>query len=567
MTPRRQRARFTSLTSIWLAALVVVAAACDAGSRREGQLTPPASAAVATAPAAPEALLDAIRTRLVAWPADDVMRRELDRLYAGRGGRPIWSDGSTPTGDAKTAVGILAGCADEGLAPDDYGAPALVAALAGTMDTASLATFDLSLSRGMLRYFRDLHLGRVDPTSLGFRLAWPPDDHDFVAVLNDALGRHDIEAAARAMRPAIGQYAALRAMLARYRAIAAGTALPPVADPGASVHPGEAYAGTAALRQVLAAYGDLTDDAPEVENGRLTGPLVEALRQFQQRHGLDADGVLGTRTVAALNVPVAWRQRQIELALERLRWLPDLGPGRLIAINIPMFHLWAWDGNPGTDAPVLDMAVIVGRSVRWQTPVLDRPLTQIVLRPYWNVPRSILTTEVLPAVARNPGYLARQHLEMVRGPRDEDPVVDDTPAHLEELKAGLLRLRQRPGPDNALGLVKFVLPNDEDIYLHGTPSTALFARSRRDFSHGCIRVERPADLAAWAVRGTPSWDEARLDATMSGSQTTAVRLAAPVRVIVFYTTAAVMSADGRIHFADDIYGRDATLDRVLAARR
>lgn len=185
--------------------------------------------------------------------------------------------------------------------------------------------------------------------------------------------------------------------------------------------------------------------------------------------------------MAALNVPLPSRVRQIELALERLRWLPHLDNQRFVAVNIPMFRLWAWDGiRPGGVAS-FQSGVIVGRALDTRTPVFVEELRDIVFRPYWNVPSSILRHEILPAIAKRPDYLRSHDMEVVSGPGQP------------------LRVRQRPGPANALGLVKFVFPNDDDVYMHGTPAQALFGRARRDFSHGCVRVEDPVGFAQWAL--------------------------------------------------------------------
>jgi murein L,D-transpeptidase YcbB/YkuD len=290
---------------------------------------------------------------------------------------------------------------------------------------------------------------------------------------------------------------------------------------------------------------------------------VEGVRRFQIRHGLEPDGVLGKGTQAALRVPVAWRVRQIELALERLRWLPDFGARRLVAINIPMFRLWAWDSVPN-DAPTLAMDVIVGRALSTQTPVFDEEMREVIFRPYWNVPGSILRNEILPLLERDPDYLRRQNMEIVRGPGDNAQQVETAADNLGLLRQGRLRVRQRPGPHNALGLVKFVFPNQENVYMHGTPAQTLFSRSRRDFSHGCVRVENPVALAEWALKENPEWTRDRIVSAMAATQSARVRLPRPIQVILFYTTAMVMPEDGTIHFADDIYRHDARLDRALA---
>ena len=257
-------------------------------------------------------------------------------------------------------------------------------------------------------------------------------------------------------------------------------------------------------------------------------------------------------------------RQTIELALERLRWLPHLGDQWLIALNIPMFRLWAWDVIPPSGAPLFGMDVIVGRALSTQTPVFVAEMGEVIFRPYWNVPRSILRHEVLPKIERDRDYLHRENMEIVRGAGDNATRVDLTPETLAGLEQGVLRVRQRPGPRNALGLIKFVFPNREDVYMHGTPAQALFAKSRRDFSHGCVRVADPLALAEWVLKGRPEWPRDRILTATMGTQTIHVKLPRPIQVILFYTSAAVMPEDGTIRFAEDIYRHDARLDRALA---
>jgi murein L,D-transpeptidase YcbB/YkuD len=397
-------------------------------------------------------------------------------------------------------------------------------------------------------------------------LGAPADHPDFPALLRAAVtDRQLIETAAR-LRPSFAQYDALRAMLSRYRLLAlvpdaARGELPPL---GAALRPGESYSGLEALRQRLAAFGDLPAGLSVDSETRYEGPFVDGVKRFQARHGLTDDGVIGKSTQAALRVPLVWRVRQIELALERLRWLPRFGPQRLIAINIPMFRLWAWENGSSREDPSFGNNVIVGRALRTRTPVFIEQLRKVIFRPYWNVPSSIARHEILPILAHDPDYLRRQDMEIVRGSGENARAVDVSGDSIALVKQGALRLRQRPGPKNALGLIKFVFPNTENVYLHGTPAQALFSRSRRDFSHGCVRVEDPVALAEWVLAERPEWSRDRILAAMAGTRSVHVRLAHPIPVILFYTTAAVMPEDGTIYFADDIYGHDAALDRALS---
>ena len=283
------------------------------------------------------------------------------------------------------------------------------------------------------------------------------------------------------------------------------------------------------------------------------------MRRFQGRHGLDADGALGKATLAALAVPVAQRTTQLELALERLRWLPHLDEHGFLAVNIPMFHLWGWGARPVRGTPDFEMDVIVGRALDTETPVFVEELRYLIFRPYWNVPPSILRNEILPAIARDRSYLDRQNMEIVAGAGDDASALEATDENLARLRTGGLRVRQRPGPKNSLGLVKFVFPNDDNIYMHGTPAPQLFGRARRDFSHGCVRVADPVKLAEWLLRDRPEWTRERVLAAMQGPASERVTLTRPVQVILFYLTAVVMPEDGSVRFADDIYGHDGRL--------
>jgi murein L,D-transpeptidase YcbB/YkuD len=501
-------------------------------------------------------------------------RSELTALYEAGADSPLWIDDTgRPSRQARQSLLLLNDAHVDGLDPADYRHTELER-LVATLTAVSkplprdVANADVALSRAMLRYFRHLHLGRIDPRAIGFKLRAPAEGHDFVALLRSALADDRIAEAVAELRPLPVQYDALRTMLMRYRSLAADVGLESLPPATSTVRPGDSYPGRLdVLSRRLVAFGDLpagtTTSAP---SGLYEGALVEGVKRFQIRHGLAPDGILGRGTQAALRVPVTWRVRQIELALERLRWLPDLVDGRLLALNIPMFRVWAWDSTPPDGAPTLAMDVIVGRALSTQTPIFDEEMREVIFRPYWNVPRSILVEEILPVLERDPDYLRRQDMEVVRGPGDDAQAVDATPDNLALLRKGALRVRQRPGEQNALGLVKFVFPNQENVYMHGTPAQALFSRSRRDFSHGCVRLEDPVALAEWVFKESPEWTRDRILSSMAGTQSLHIKLSRPVRVILFYATAAIMPEDGTIHFAEDIYRHDARLDRALARR-
>ena len=483
----------------------------------------------------------------------------------------VWLDkAGRPNASAHYALRLLGDAGADGLAPRDYRAAELAeqaAALAAAPSAAASPqpAFERDLGAAMRRYLHDLHLGRIDPKALGFRVARPiAAAPDFVALLHAAAAAGRLPQAVAELQPRLGQYAKLREALARYRVLAADGSLGqlPFAAP---VKPGERHRGGAALRRLLVALGDLPADAPPPSDLD-DAALAEGVRRFQHRHGLAADGVIGRATLVALNVPLAHRVQQLELALERLRWLPDLSARPFIGINIPMFRLWAWDPAAPAGAPI-SMRVVVGRALNTQTPVLLEEMRYLVFRPYWNLPRSIVRNEVLPALAREPGYLQRNDMEIVRGGGDDAQAVAANNENLAVLRQGGLRLRQRPGPKNSLGRVKFIFPNDANVYLHDTPAPQLFGRARRDFSHGCVRVEEPVALAHWVLKDQPGWTRERIQAAMAGTSPLRVDLTQALPVILFYMTAMVMPADQGLYFADDIYGHDTRLARALATRR
>ncbi|RPI49156.1 MAG: murein L,D-transpeptidase, partial [Acidobacteria bacterium] len=241
------------------------------------------------------------------------------------------------------------------------------------------------------------------------------------------------------------------------------------------------------------------------------------------------------------------RARQIELAMERLRWLPDLAGRQLIVVNLPMFHLWGWDADSADGVAAIEMAAIIGRASAGKTPVFASRVTDIVINPYWNVPDSIARNEILPKLQRDPNYLARNHMEMTSD-------------------GNVQRIRQLPGPWNSLGRIKLDFSNVHSVYLHGTPANELFSRARRDFSHGCVRVEDPVGLAEWVLSRQEGWSRPRiLDAIAEGTTRT-VRVAEPPHVVMFYVTAMVVAGEDDVTFAEDIYGHDARLDAWLKAR-
>jgi len=495
----------------------------------------------------------------------------------GRPASPVPIDPARLRPWAHEIVARLASAADDGLDPADYGAEQLRAALhtvmADPLTSDAAARLDVALLAALLRYLSDLRIGRVNPQQLRQAYRVPAGGaFDPAAAVEAALAAGSLGPALRTATPPLPMYGELRKALASCRALAAHPAwqqpLPPLPQlPGrsasAKLEAGQEWAGAGQLAQRLAAWGDLAA-LPVPEPTRLDESLVEALRAFQRRHGLKDDGVLGRATLNALQITPAQRAQQIVLTLERLRWTPLLQGPRMIVVNLPEFVLRAYEVQPDGRVVVRErMKVIVGRALDTRTPQFDELMRHVEFSPYWNVPSSIARRELVPRLRRDPGYFVREGFEFVDGSGQVTSGL--TAARLDAVMAGALRIRQRPGQRNALGDVKFVFPNRDSIYLHHTPATELFARDRRDFSHGCIRVEQPVALARFVLQDEPGWTEARIRAAMAAGTSTTQRLSQPLPVLISYGTALVLG--GRLHFFDDIYGHDRVLQAALQQPR
>jgi L,D-transpeptidase YcbB len=481
----------------------------------------------------------------------------------------LWFERGRPIADAREAVQVLLDARAEGLDPADYGAPALAAAFDAAqrvpLADGAQAQLDQALTAAVQRYVADLQHGRVDPRTV--HADFPPPHRplpDTIALLRAGVAAHRVAQVLHEAEPRLPMYASLRAALAQYRALGEHPAwqspLPPLPVPARKVTRGQFHAGLGVLAQRLAALGDLP--AGSTVPARYDDPLVTAVEAFQERHGLTPDGVLGPATLQQLNVTPAQRARQIELAMERLRWTPFMQGPRMVVINIPEFVLRAYEVQDGRIAVRLAMKVIVGNALRTRTPLLGQDMRFIEFSPFWNVPPSIAGNETIPRLRRDPGYLAREGLEFV-GPGGQVATAVSAAA-LEGVQHGGWRIRQRPGSRNALGGIKFVFPNDENIYLHDTPTRQLFERDRRDFSHGCIRLEAPLALARFVLQDEPGWTDERIREAMDKGVSTTLRLKQPLPVLIAYSTVIVKS--GTVFFFPDLYGQDAVLDRALRQR-
>ncbi|MGZ8182503.1 MAG: L,D-transpeptidase family protein [Methylobacter sp.] len=496
---------------------------------------------------------------------------DLESLYKMSNHQLLWLGNADAEKNITGALDLLASAATQGLKPQNYDTETLRQKLPLALKLKpdaykELALYDTALSISLLRFLHDLHYGRVNPQGINFNLKLREKKLiDLPLLIKNSLAQHTLAELPLSVEPKLKQYQKLKQALANYRQLAA-SAPPFKLDMKETLHPGESHPQIAELRRFLTTVGDLPEDktASSAENPTLyTDAIVTGVKTFQKRHGLTADGQIGKGSVAALNVPLSQRVTQVELAMERLRWLPELNAGASIIVNIPAFQLWAFDAIDQPDANIVNMRVVVGNALKTQTPVLMAEMHFIDFMPYWNVPYSIIKNEIVPKLIQNRNYLDKENMEMVAVFHDAEKPTALNEETMNLLKEGKLRIRQRPGGKNALGRVKFIFPNKDDVYLHDTPSNALFSKSRRDFSHGCVRVANPQKLAEFALKNQDDWNPETIQLAMNTPKTQRVILKKPIPVLFFYTTAFFDQFDN-LEFYPDIYGHDAVLLGALS---
>ena len=533
---------------------------------------PRAQAGSASKPQGAAARLSAIvasgRLADLRWPNFSNYQPQLIGFYRPFGFEPAWVRDGQPTPQALALVEILQDADREGLRAEDYDASRWadrLALLRGPYGELVEAHFDAALTICVMRYLSDLHVGRINPQHLGFEFDVSQKKLDLPQFIREELvNGSDVRSEVAGVAPSFPGYGRLRDTLEHYVELEKADDGEKVPDPGrlGGLDPGGQYAGIAQLARRLRLLGDLAESATVSLDSKIyEGALVNAVKRFQARHGMSPDGVLDSETVTEMNVPLGDRAEQIRLALERFRWLPYEFEEPPIVVNIPEFRLYGFKkGNQ----PGLTMNVNVGDQYDFQTPIFEDSIRYIVFRPYWYPPRGILRSEILPPLKDDPS-LEDNDLELVSA---SGKVIDRgnvTSAMMQQVQSGNLTVRQPPGEDNALGLVKFVFPNKYNVYIHDTPvSVHMFSDNERTFSHGCIHVQEPAKLAAWLLRNTPGWDLERIEYAMhKGKNNVRVNLASPVPVLIVYDTA-VVTESGEIHFLQDIYGHDAELRKELA---
>ena len=480
----------------------------------------------------------------------------LTAFYAARGFRPVWLQDGVPTAAATVLHDTLAGAARDGLDPDAYDSGEF-----SPRDPYSTARYEIAQSATALRYVNDLRHGRATPSETDPDLFVEPQSFDAATTLTKLAASDNIARALDGFVPPHPQYRSLRDALAGLRArVTAGETAPPrLADAG-KLERGSTGPAVAALRARLRIEDPALPEGPDP--ARFDDALRDAVIAFQKRNRLDPDGVIGPATRAALNITPADRIRRIVVNMERWRWLPDeLGP-RYVMVNIADFSL-----DAVADGLVRQhMKVVVGRTYR-RTPVFSAPMTYLEVNPYWHVPPTIAIKDLLPKMRQSVEFLASDGFRVFDGWGANAAEIDPQAVDWRTVSPKRFRykLRQDPGAKNALGQIKFMFPNRYDVYLHDTPARNLFNRTVRLFSAGCIRVERPRDLALFELDGQPEWTPEALEDSFKAGQTRKIVLRRPLPVHVTYQTAWV-EADGTAIFRADVYERDSELGKILFPR-
>lgn len=520
------------------------------------------------APSLTEQVREGLRNRLESAEKLVVAREKihtrvvLPEFYMRRMYRPAWTGERGPLPAADTLVKLLRAADQEGLRPGDYHLEKIESLLRSLREPASgawraLVDLELLLTDAYLLCASHLLAGRVDPETVHPLWLANRRGADLADVLERALAGGQLRESLEGLKPPQPGYARLREALARYRELVEGGGWPQIPE-GSKLEKDVREGRVRLLRERLRATGDL-GAAPGPDDDIFDDMVEEAVRRFQRRHGMAVDGVVGPGTLAALNVPVERRLHQIELNLERWRWLPEELGERHILVNIPNFELDVFEKG----AKVLHMRAIVGKHYR-RTPVFSDRVAYFVLSPLWHVPTLIAVADLLPRQQKNPAYFKDNGFRVFSGWGAEARELDPTTIDWSQLsrKNFPYRLRQDPGPKNFLGGIKFMFPNKFNVYLHDTPDRELFEKPERGFSSGCIRIEKPLELALYLVQNDPRWSQEKLLAGIASRREQTVQLPARVPVHLLYWTAWA-DEQGRVHFRRDLYERDAQLDAAL----
>ncbi|MGZ3577499.1 MAG: L,D-transpeptidase family protein [Syntrophales bacterium] len=519
-----------------------------------------------------ETLRDQVRTQIgdriggAEWPSKVAPPEGLPSLspllfqfYEEREFQPAWSDDYGLSLDVDDFLEVVRSAYREGLNPEDYHLDKIEAVLSDlyasqigleSYDVAKLAGLDLILTQAFFLYVSHMVDGRVDHQNIYPDWVVNERSADLVAVLNEALESGEMQKTLAYLAPPYSRYAGLKEKLMRYQAIAESGGWPQVPG-GAKLQRGSRGERVAILRQRLIISGDLASTVREKPN-IFDHDLELAVRKFQRRHGLKDDGRVGKSTLKDINVPAETRIRQIALNMDRLRWLSDDMGRNYIFVNIADFSLEVMEN----EQPLMAMRIIAGKDEQ-RSCVLSAKMTYLELNPFWRIPDSIAAKEILPQVKKEARYLAQKNIKVFKAWKDNAKEINPMLVSWSRIRASNLgyKFRQEPGPQNPLGKIKFIFPNECEIYLHDTPARHLFGRARRDLSHGCIRVEKPVELATYLLRNKETWIQKKILAEIKKGKRQVVMLPEPVNVHIFYGTVWV-DRDGVLQFRDDIYHAD-----------
>lgn len=529
--------------------------------------------------------------------------KTLPKLYEERNYVPLWIENGGPSSQAYEMIEIIRNSDNEALDPDYYNISEIESILkrmeqdrnsGDSYDALDLAELELLLSNSFLTYTHDLHYGRVRAEQINLELLSGERPVNLPKLLVTAVETDQVQETLEGLLPKYPMYAMLRISLKEYREIAAKGGWQPVAY-GDKFKKGARGQRVLALSKRLKVTGELDSSIPGSEV--FDDSLDQAVRKYQQRNGLYVDGVVGKSTIEALNVPVEERISQIELTMERWRLLPQYLGNRYILVNIANYHLYGVENNNDT----INMRIVVGKP-QWNTPMFSEEMTHLIINPYWNIPPSIFKDDIAPKIMEDSEYLSKQNMYAVGLEAPEKIVVEEAEVvevvenveatevtdgdntgekelseveiqnkkaqeeYISKVLSGKYRLRQNPGPGNALGRIKFLFPNKHSVYLHDTPNRGFFKKAQRNFSHGCIRVEKPLELAEFVLSSNPSWTQNTIQSSINKMKTKTVHLDESITVYILYFTTWVDN-EGTVNFHKDIYGLDKTLYNALRTTR
>ena len=515
----------------------------------------------------PPEKVDTSKVPNLRWPNFSDYQTIVSTFYDDRNYEVAWTRDGAPTATATAFIKQFQGAAAKGLIPEDYDASRWAGRVQelSSKSADAISLFDVAMTVNVLRYISDLHIGRVNPSHFNFEIPVQDKKYDLAEFVSDnAVDSTDVPKLIAGIEPDSDEYRKTEQALAHYLDLAkqqeqANADPLPMVTKAVSV--GDPYPSADTLFDRLELEGDTASNAAATgyaERPKIfDSTLSNGVKSYQHRHGIAEDGKLTPQTIKSLNVPMTDRVAQLEDSLERWRWLPDPYLHSRLMVNLPEFVLrgYAPDHKLDFTMRVVDGQVKGGH----ETPVFTHMMKYLVFRPYWSVPVDIARKELVPHIEANRGYLASKNFEVTN---NKGVVLTDYTA--KQVAQGAVMVREKPGPKNSLGLVKFIFPNQYDIYLHSTPAVSLFDRPRRDFSHGCIRVQKPVDLAAWVLQDQGDWDLDKVQEAMNnGSDNKTVSLKTPLAITIFYLTG-IVEDDGQVHFFDDIYGYDSEMQKVFA---